>query len=59
MGLMCQQEGTVGFTVFILMEGRYLLERGVRKTKRKYFAATTEINHSSANVDPKNKKSSG
>ncbi len=48
MGLMCQQEGMVGFTVFILMEGCYLLERGVQKTIRENFAATTEANHNSA-----------
>jgi len=40
MRLMCLQEGVVGFTVFILMKGCYLLERRVWKTKRDYFAAT-------------------
>lgn len=33
-----------------------MLERGVRKAKRKCFAATTEANHNSARIDPKNKK---
>ena len=48
MCLMCQQEGMLGVTVFILKEGCYLLERGVRKTIREYFAATTDANHNSA-----------
>jgi hypothetical protein len=50
---MGQQEGTGGFTVFILMKGYHLLKRGVRKAKRKYFAPNTEVNYINARTDPK------
>ena len=53
---MCQQEGTVGFTVFILMKECHFLERRVRKAERKYFATTTEGNQKSARKDSKSAK---